>query len=226
MLGVSEEKRIQQRLNYGVVSKEEGQLVLSNEHWLHTFEIGIPSYVAIPGLGTCHKDNSTCLLIAHILASVNTLRLETSARLNNTIETISKLIPEAQVKGSRSRRSLLPFIGDLSKSLFGTATLEDINTLARHINALTKRTREMSILLTQHEEGLSSYITKTNYRMDNLMQGVRDNYLAINYVQSQLQQNTQKLESEFQTMTLLSQQVQSSSHINHELDELKKGVTA
>ena len=62
--------------------------------------------------------------------------------------------------------------------------------------------------------------------MDNLLQGVRDNYLAINYVQSQLQQNTQKLESEFQTMlSLLSQQVQSSSHINHELDELKIGVT-
>ena len=197
MLGVSEEKKLLQRLNYGVVFKEQGQLALSNEHWLHTFEIGIPSYVAIPGLGTCHKDNSTCLLIAHILASVNTLRSETSARLNNTIETISKLIPEAQVKGSRSRRSLLPFIGDLSKSLFGTATIEDINTLARHINALTKRTREMSILLTQHEEGLSSYITKANHRMDNLLQGVRDNYLAINYVQSQLQQNTQKLESEF-----------------------------
>ena len=51
MLGVSEEKKLLQRLNYGVVFKEQGQLVLSNEHWLHTFEIGIPSYVAIPGLG-------------------------------------------------------------------------------------------------------------------------------------------------------------------------------
>ena len=115
------------------------------------------------------------------------------------------MIPEAQVKGSRSRRSLLPFISDLSKSLFGTATLEDINTLVRHINALTKRTQEISILLTQHKEGLSSYITKANHRMDNLLQG-----------------NTQKLESEFQTMlSLLSQLVQSSSHKSHELDELK-----
>ena len=142
-LGKSEGKTIIQRLNYGVVFRENGQLVLSNEHWLHTFEISIPEFVAIPSLGTCHKDNSTCMMIAHILASLNTVRAETSARLNNTIQTIRKLIPEAEVKRSRSRRSLLSFLGDLSKTLFRTATVEDVNTLARHKNALTKRTRAM-----------------------------------------------------------------------------------
>ena len=225
-LGMSEEKKIVQRLNYGVVFKEQGQLVLSNEHWLHTFEINMPDHVAIPSLGTCHKDNSTCLLIAHILASINAVRSETSARLNNTIETIRKLIPEAEIKRSRSRRSLLPFIGDLSKSLFGTATVEDVNVLARHINALTKRTRAMATVLAQHEDGLSSYITKANHRMDNLMKGIKDNYMALYYRQSQIKDTTRELEEHFQSMiALLSQQIQSSSHINHELDELKIGIT-
>ena len=129
------------------------------------------------------------------------------------------------MKWSRSRRSLLPFLGDLSKTLFGTATVEDVNTLARHINALTKRSRSMATLLAQHEDGLSSYITSANNRMDSLMKGVKENYIAINYIQTQFQDTTSKLEDNIQTMILLlSKQVQTSSHINHELDELKIGV--
>ena len=224
-LGSIQGKTIVQRLNYGVVFKENGNLVLSNEHWLHTFEITIPDAVPIPSIGTCQKDDSTCMMTAHILASLNTVRAETSARLNNTIETIRKLIPEAEVKRSRSRRSLLPFLGDLSKTLFGTATIEDVNTLARHINALTKRSRTMATLLAQHEDGLSSYITKANKRMDSLMQGIKENYIAINYIQTRFQETTSTLEDHIQTMILLlSQQVQTSSHINHELDEFKIGV--
>ena len=180
-MGNIQGKTIVQRLNYGVVFRENGHLVLSNEHWLHTFEITIPDAVPVPSIGTCHNDDSTCMMTAHILASLNTVRAETSARLNNTIETIRKLIPEAEVKRSRSRRSLLPFLGDLSKTLFGTATVEDVNTLARHINALTKRSRSMATLLAQHEDGFSSYITKANNRMDSLMKCVKENYIQTQF---------------------------------------------
>lgn len=55
-------------------------------------------------------------------------------RLNTAIRTINELIPDPHIHGSRSQNSLLPFIG----SLFGTATKEDINTLAKHMNRLTK----------------------------------------------------------------------------------------
>ena len=222
----SEEKELVQRLNYGVVFRENGHLILSNEYWLHTYEVSIPEYVPIPNIGTCHKDNSTCILIAHVLANVNTIRSETSARLNNTIESIRELIPVAEAQKSRSRRSLLPFIGQFSKTLFGTATIDDINVLARHMNAMTKRTRQMASILAQHENDLSSFVTKSNKRMDNLMKGIKDNNLAINYVQAQVQRATTNLEHMFQEMnSLLSQQIQTSTHINHELDELKLGVT-
>lgn len=223
---VSEEKKFIQRLNYGIVFKEDGHLILSNEYWLHTYEIPIPEYVPIPNIGTCHKDNSTCILVAHLLANVNLIRSETSARLNNTIESIRELVPEAEAQKSRSRRSLLPFVGQFSKTLFGTATIDDVNVLARHINAITKRTRQMTSILAQHENDLSSFVSQANQRMDNLMQGVKDNNLAINYIQRQLQETTKNLDNMFQQMNgLLSKQIQVSSHINHELDELKLGIT-
>ena len=174
-VGVTEEKKLVQRLNYGVVFREDSHLILSNEYWFHTYEITIPEYVAIPNIGTCHKDNSTCLLIAHVLTSINTVRSETAARLNSTVETIKKLVPKLDVHKSRSRRSLLPFIGQFSKSLFGTATVDGVNILAKHMNAITKRTRQMASLLAQHEDDLSSFVTTANHRMDNLMKGIKEN---------------------------------------------------
>lgn len=162
-----------QRLNYGVVFKEDFKIILSNEYWLHTYEIIIPEHVKMPNIGTCHRDNATCLLISHVLSNINTIRSETSLRLNSTIVTVKRLIPEARVRTSRSKRSLLPFIGDLSRSLFGTATIDDVNMLARHINALNKESRGLAAALTKHENHLSSFIPKTNHRMDQLMQGVK-----------------------------------------------------
>ena len=89
------------------------------------------------------------------------------------------------------------------------------------MNAITKRTRQMATILAQHENDLSSFVSKANERIDNLMQGVKENNLAINYVQGQLQETTENLECMFQQMNgLLSKQIKISSHINHELDEL------
>lgn len=201
-------------------------IILSNEYWLHTYEIMMPEHVKMPNIGTCHHDNATCLLISHVLSNINTIRSETSIRLNSTIETVKRLIPEARIRASRSKRSLLPFIGDLSRSLFGTATTDDVNMLARHINALNRESRGLATALAQHENHLSSFMVKANHRMDQLMQGVKDNYIAINYIHTQLSNTVRNLEESFQQMiSLLSLQIQSASHINHELDEFKKGIS-
>ncbi|MEW8547942.1 MAG: hypothetical protein AB2693_30925, partial [Candidatus Thiodiazotropha sp.] len=80
--------------------------------------------------------------------------------------------------------------------------------------------------LAQHEDDLSSFVTTANHRMDNLMQGIKENDMAINYVQTQLQKTTKNLQYMFEQMiNLLSQQIKTSSDMNHELDELKIGVT-
>ena len=48
---------------------------------------------------------------------------------NYTISSIESLIPESTITKSRSKHALLPFIGKLSKGLFGTATMDDFNIL-------------------------------------------------------------------------------------------------
>ena len=108
--------QIIQRLNYGLIFLSRSDLRLSNEYWLHTYEIPLPAVLQLPSIGTCHKDNATCLLISHTLSQIHATRAETSIRLNGTIETVRKLIPESgRIKG-RGKRSLLPFIGQFSKA--------------------------------------------------------------------------------------------------------------
>ena len=37
-----------QRINYGVIFKEEPKIVLANEYWLHTFKIPLPKHFMVP----------------------------------------------------------------------------------------------------------------------------------------------------------------------------------
>ena len=70
------------------------------------------------------------------------------------------------------------------------ATTDDVNTLSRHINDLSKRTNELGMALTQHGAHFSSYIRSANKRMDNLMKDVEDNEIAIIYIYIQTQIRT------------------------------------
>ncbi|CAG2232505.1 unnamed protein product [Mytilus edulis] len=96
--------------------------------------------------------------------------------LLDTIKAIHTLIPHSTILSSkRSIRSFLPFIGSLAKGLFGTATMSDVNLLARHINALNKRTELLTDVLHQHGDHLSSYMSVMDNRTTNLMSGIQTN---------------------------------------------------
>ena len=121
-------QQVIQRLNYGIIFTQESTVHIEAEEWLHTFQVTIPRKVNVPHLGTSLKDNNTCLLVGQLLSQINSLRTETALLLSNTIETIHQPVPHTTIQKSRSSRSLLPFLGQFSKTLFGTATMDDINT--------------------------------------------------------------------------------------------------
>ena len=214
-----------QRLNYGMVFQTRSALQLSNEYWLRTFKVPLPAALHLPSIGTYHKGVDTCILIGHVLAQINTICAETSARLNDTLETVYRRLPEsAHIKG-RGKRSLLFFLGQLSRSIFGTATVDDINILSRHINELSRRTMKISTAIEQHGAHMSSSMEKANKRMDNLMKGVKNNEMAIIYIHTQLQTSIRDLKSNFEQMSnILTKQIQQSNHLNHQLDEIKLGI--
>ena len=215
-----EAKEIVQRLNYGIVFKPEVDMFMAQEEWLHTFQIPVPRKLGSPDIGSCHRDNDKCLLINQVLSQVILIRTETALCINDTVNIIRKLVPETTVHMARSARSLLPFIGHLSKSIFGLAT--EIDIFAKHINALTRRTEDLSEILSHNGTHFSSYIKATNKRMDNLMAGIHQNEMAVDYIQSQVESVASNLRELFLRMnTRMTTHLQHATRLNNEIEEMK-----
>lgn len=215
-----------QRMNYGIVFEPEDQLQLAGESWTHTFEISLPQRTNLIDIFGCSKNKKTCDLVYEILVEINQIRQDTEVMINTTLDTITKLLPEKELMvQSRHRRSILPFIGDLSKSIFGTATMKDVELLARHINSLNKVSRNLIKSVEQHENDLSSYMTATDERMNNLVKGLEENHLAIEHIQTQLFQTFDNLEKSFSTMSvIISKQVQKSRQLEALFNEFLEGI--
>lgn len=213
-------------MNYGVIFEPEAQLHLSKENWIHTFELELPNNIDMVNLSGCNRDAETCSVVNKILLEINQIRQETELHLNHTIETIKRLVPEHKISDKRRQtRAVLPFIGDLSKTLFNTATYDDVKLLARHINALNRLTTKVVKSVQHHEDDLSSFIRTVDERIGNVIKGIKENELAITHIQTQLFESFENLERSFATMgVLLSKQIERSRKLETRLNELIQGV--
>ena len=101
-------------------------------------------------------------------------QLEVATSINTTVDLIHELIPKVDlsVSGttqSRNKCGLFDFVGSISKSLFGTATVEDVEKLARHVNILINKNNKFVKAMTHHDQLLSSFMAKTDQRFQNIM---------------------------------------------------------
>ena len=215
-----------QRLNYGIVFRPESKLYLGQEFWRHTFEISLPTDMNIIQISGCNQDKDTCIIINQFLTQVNEIRMQTRQRLNSTLETVYRLVSEKQsIPKSRGKRSWFGAIGKLSKTIFGTATEDDTNLLARHINKLKEETANVIHAVQQHEQDLSSYMKTSNERMTNLRKGIEGNYMAISHINTQLQGSFKSLEQSIISMNgLITKQIKESGKFETILNKLINGV--
>lgn len=180
-----------QRIHYGVVFKEEPNIILAQEYWMNTSTIPLPKRSAIPKFEKCTGAKQGCSTLNNLPQFVHTSSLHVQAltHYNETMKSIQVLLPNVDlnpVQRRRQTRSLLPFVGSLFKSLFGTATMDDVNILASHINMLTRHTNQMANLLVQHSDHLSSFMKLTDSRMNNLKNGIKNNANAISLLATKL----------------------------------------
>lgn len=209
-----------QRINYGTVFKDNGHIIISNEYWRHTFEVPLPTLHSIqPFVNTCGKiPGNACNSVKSIITNINIIQQETRAKIAHLFTFIQSHIPIINIK-KKSKRALLPFIGSLSKSFFGTATMDDVNLLASHLNALQKQSIKMANALSQHGSHLSSYMTTSNRRMDNIQFEVMKNYYAIGNITKNFQSTITNIETHILDLTnLLNMQSYKASSISSEVN--------
>ena len=135
------------------------------------------------------------------------------------------MIPETTENKGFSKRALLPFVGDLSKSIFGIATENDVRVLAGHINALTRQQNKVARALARHGGDLSSYINQVDDRMDNLMEGIKENQVLTKILAAKITNETSRLQERFQKMTALyGEQIEKSQYVERYLGKLLSSI--
>lgn len=80
--------------------------------------------------------------------------------------------------GRRQRSAPLSLIGGLSRTLFGTATVEDLQIVANRVNDLISRNRNITGAILSHAKNFKSYMRIVNVRfqnMGNMIDGVITN---------------------------------------------------
>jgi hypothetical protein len=144
----------QQRLNYGVVFQSHTNVDFASDVWTHTFEIPLYIHVrvTIDEMTKCSLRNRKYCLILHQLSDgINMVRKKLKSQLTDTKNLTFNMVPElTRPLTSRSKRALLPFVGDLSRSIFGIATTGDVNKLAQHVNQLTRRENKVTRALQRY----------------------------------------------------------------------------
>lgn len=157
---------MESRLNYDVVFRYVGSAHVPSDYWPHTFHLVLPVLPKSPPsfeLCTSASTAGICSEFPSLLTVVSNFTNGTYYRLNNTIQTINDLLPEMPTDCdlSKQMRSLLPFIGKFSKSLFDTATEEDLDTVANHVNILVKSQSELLNNFKAQSDHLSSFMSLT-----------------------------------------------------------------
>ncbi|CAC5398189.1 unnamed protein product [Mytilus coruscus] len=211
---------------YGIIFKHEGEIFLGQDKWQHTFEINLPRRVTTPLPASCKAQHMPCYLVNKLLTQISTIKIDMSTQINHTVHTIHALVPQvtssilSETK-SRTRRGLFDFIGSISNSLFGTATVDDVRNLARHINVIAKHNNKLAAAMAKHDEMLTSYMTQTDKRFENVMDAVKTNFEAIENSTNQINRDIKTYQLINLKLTeYLVQEMNSSAIMNKHLEEL------
>ena len=207
----------------GILFDKEANVHFSNDIWMHTFQIRLPVKKGVQLIDKC-VGKYFCSEYNKLASNLNSLQIQTVQEMNETIGTIKEIIPTQTRKKSKSRskKAIFGFIGQLSKTIFGTATNSDVQILAQHINALTTRTIKLTKEMAKHDDHESSFISAVDKRISNIVNQMKYNHEEINLLQKAMKNNTNELEDLFFTVSqAMLNTIKINTEVKQKLSELK-----
>ncbi|XP_014676695.1 PREDICTED: uncharacterized protein LOC106816588 [Priapulus caudatus] len=128
-------------VNYGIIMEAKGELHFSPDSWLHTVRIQLPSTAPRVQPFVCADASAKCSALRAMALREVVLRKDVTNTVHTLQSWVTEIIPKPREQHRRRSRSLLPFIGDISSLLFGTATPADLQRVATHVNSLIAHIR-------------------------------------------------------------------------------------
>lgn len=106
--------------------------------------------------------------------------------LKRSIEELEALVPYGvpdrwhtqSIGSARNKKSIIPIIGKAASGLFGLATEEQLETVAKHMSEVLKMTHDQTVMFERVTGDLSSFSKTVNDRLENLIHGVNKQALV------------------------------------------------
>ena len=217
------------RINYGTIFEQHSNVYFSSEHWTHTyiFKLERPEDLN-PFWPACNCTNNNITFhpdFKYVLYQLEVLHNQTITDIDKIIDNIFEIVPSYAVASYRKKRSLLPFIGTISKNLFGLATTEDIKKIANYINTV-QRKQNIEIKGFIHEiDILHSFMSASDARINNIIKGVKENNMVLKHMNQELHANFEKLQEKNSiVMSIIVDQLYKSQRLSQTFSNLMSGI--
>ena len=138
-------------INHNVAFNTRKQISSSRAHWLLT--VVFPTAHYHPMLNNLKNEIKRTQVLTHKLITHDKFQNDSVIKgyiselhiLHENLQDTSEAYLEYKtlLTGGRSKRSILPFIGNALNVLFGTATTSDLETLKRNIGKLEENEKNM-----------------------------------------------------------------------------------
>jgi len=162
------------RQHYGILFRPTQTFEMVTGHWLHTFGFSLPSRPTTHRTRTLncstirtYPNTTHCSQAKPFVEALGRVQSHMSNMLLDMLINIERLVPVRRPQPTRTRhtRSWLPFIGNVLKTVGGTATQDDIARLTKSIDALRRSTATAYNQWATSEGEIASMIHMSNARM-------------------------------------------------------------
>ena len=226
------------RVNYGIFFTPTGKFPGPRSTWRHTFKINLPSteyYRKLPNLDViCPEDTDrkAKIVCGEFKVTMERIKQVTDVSvmvINQTMTYINEIMPSSHdyksTVDSRRKRAILSFIGDIEKSLFGSATMKDIDTLTRQINAIEHNQHNFNEGMNMDHETMESFITTMDKRLGNAFAGMQQNHESIVSLKQSIEQSMNIMNHEWiMAVRILTDQSRQASQIQRVMNNFYDGI--
>ena len=227
------------KINYGVKFERIGKMSVAQQYWRHTFQVLIPTMrqapqlaeqIRCPTVAPSSHLQEMCKEISNMYGHIDQLTDNMHQRLTVLDNSIKMLIPDTNKTVNKQwskgkRTALLPFIGDLSHSLFGTATEKDLDVLRRHMNNMVSVEKKFIEAFHSESDSMHSYMTANTQQINNILTTVHLNHDSLVTLHNEMEHSLNQVVKTFSTlMHILINQTTALNFLSHQLDNFFHGI--
>ena len=198
--------------NLGAIFEFDADMVLSSDKYNLAFSIPVAK---IPEMADsydpCHNEENSegkhifCVTYNNTVQSLVRHYKIMNKQAKEHIKWYNSLLPiyvhdRDSPDLSRSKRGVFDFVGEISKSLFGTCTMDDLQRVYAVIKALKSEVNSSVVRTVHMSKMFQTYVSTTNLRVDNVVEALNTSFKEIKVMKDKVHRWFKNYTQKFNTL--------------------------